>query len=100
MTDHVLRALRGFVAAAITVALAAQFAIGSGRPGFNPVNFFSYFTVLSNVAVIALLAAEAIRPAPVHRPQFAPTRGAVTLYMWVTGIVYAVLLTPEAAEWG
>ncbi|MFD1814082.1 Pr6Pr family membrane protein [Rhodococcus gannanensis] len=53
-------------------------------------NYFGYFTVLSNVlAVIVLLAGAAADPLDRGWQMF---RGAVTVYMVITGIVYAILL--------
>jgi len=43
-----LGVLRAGVAALLAVALVAQFVIGADRNGLTPVNFFSYYTVLSN----------------------------------------------------
>jgi hypothetical protein len=37
------------MATLIVVALAAQYVHGSDRPTFRAANFFSYFTVLSNL---------------------------------------------------
>jgi hypothetical protein len=53
-------------------------------------NFFSYFTIESNVlAVVVLLVGGVLDP---RSTRWAYARGAVTLYMVITGIVYAVLL--------
>jgi len=65
----------------------------------EPANHLSYFTILSNffAAVVALLG--------VFNPVSAQLRGAATLYMAVTGIIYALLLrdndvaTPAYANW-
>ncbi len=36
--------------AALTLgAIGVQFSVGSRLPNFNPINFFSYFTILSDV---------------------------------------------------
>lgn len=60
-------------------------------PGFSPWNFFSYFTIDSNViAVVALLwAAVAIKPSSALQI----FRGGATLYMVITGIVTVTLLS-------
>ena len=47
--------------------------------------------------VLAVLAA---RPSLAYAPRFAVVRGAVTLYMVVTGLVYAALLAPASADVG
>ena len=82
----------------IAVALSVQYVKSSDREGFSAVNFFSYFTVLSNVAAAALLLWETARPPDVHTPRECTVRGAVTLYMCITGLVYAVLLAPASAD--
>ncbi len=80
-------------------ALALQYAVamGNAAPGAGlgvTVNFFSYFTILSNVMAAAMLTVPVLAPASavggfLQRPR---VQGAVTLYMAVTGIVYAVVL--------
>jgi hypothetical protein len=94
----VLRLVRAAMAVAIVAALVDQFLFGRDFPTFRAVNFFSYFTVLSNVFAAVLLAALAVRPSLVANPTVSVVRGAVTLYMAVTGIVYNVLLAPAAAD--
>ncbi|HEY7103935.1 MAG TPA: Pr6Pr family membrane protein [Mycobacteriales bacterium] len=64
-------------------------------------NFFSYFTVESNIlAVVALAGGAVLTGCPRGWPYF---RGAVTLYMAITGIVYALLLSDVdvqlSAQW-
>lgn len=59
---------------------------------FKAVNLFSYFTILSNVAAMVLLAWEVARPPERQGPTAASIRGAVTLYMAITFIVYWTLL--------
>jgi hypothetical protein len=86
------------MAAAIVVALVDQFFFGRDLPTFRAVNFFSYFTVLSNIFAAVLLGLLAVRPDLVADRTVSVVRGAVTLYMAVTGIVYNVLLAPAAAD--
>ncbi|WP_181763017.1 Pr6Pr family membrane protein [Rhodococcus spelaei] len=59
-------------------------------PGFSYFNYFSYFTVLSNVLAAIVLVVGAVTDPQGTRWQL--FRGAVTVYMVITGIVYAVLL--------
>lgn len=94
----VLRVVRAAMAAAIVVALIDQFFFGRDLPTFRAVNFFSYFTVLSNIFAAVLLAALAVQPRLTDDHRVSVIRGAVTLYMAVTGIVYNVLLAPAAAD--
>ena len=75
------------------VAIGTQLADLSAKGVLNPVNFFSYFTILSNsFAVVVLLAG-----ATIWRNQRSATidmiRGAAVLYMTVTLIVFALLLS-------
>lgn len=75
------------------VAIGTQLADLAAKGVLNPVNFFSYFTILSNSLAVAVLLAGAT----VWRNQRSATidmvRGAATLYMTVTLIVYALLLS-------
>jgi hypothetical protein len=85
----VSRLVRGGLAALIVAALVAA---------YQSVNFFFYFTVLSNIVLAAVLVGEAIDPSRLDRNGV--VRGATTLYMAVTGMVYAVLLRPIEADVG
>jgi hypothetical protein len=92
------RVLRGVIALAIAIALGTQFAISSDIPGFTGANFFSYFTVLSNVIAVIVLAVLVIKPAALHR--LTGWRGASTLYMGVTLLVYVTVLLPMDTDVG
>lgn len=94
----VLRIVRAALCIATIAALAHQFVAGEDAPTFDAVNFFSYFTVLSNVGAVVLMGALALRPALVGHEPFVVYRGAITLYMTITGIVYNVLLAPAQAD--
>jgi hypothetical protein len=75
-------AFAGLGSAAVVAAVRA----GTGGLG----NFFSYFTVESNLLAIAVLIIGGL-----VNPQgrsWAYLRGAATLFMIITGIVYAALL--------
>jgi hypothetical protein len=88
------------------LALAAVvwgFRLSVVQNGSSWVSYFSFFTILSNIAAIAVFLAGAwpwlgsprawaARPWAV-RPWFGFVRGAVTVYMTITGIVYALLLS-------
>jgi len=86
------------MATAIVVAIVAQFIEARNNPIFTPTNFLSYFTILSNIGAVIVLGSLAVRPDFVDREPFVILRGAVTLYMAITGIVYNVLLAPAAAD--
>jgi hypothetical protein len=84
----------------VVVAISAQCQQLSSAGIFHPVNVFSFFTIQSNVlALLMLLGMEfGVRTAP--RRLAEGIRPAVVLYMSMTGIVYAVLLAPAAADVG
>jgi hypothetical protein len=86
-----IQVLRGLVAIAIVVAIVGQALANADRGTFNPANFFSYFTILSNIASVWLLGRMALQPS--WAKSNAVVRGAITLYMAVTGIVDALLLS-------
>lgn len=58
--------------------------------GFSLANYLSYFTIESNILTMVVLLIGAVRD-PQSRT-WQSIRGAVTLYMVITGIVYAALL--------
>ncbi|MFE3443408.1 Pr6Pr family membrane protein [Nocardia sp. NPDC059180] len=61
-----------------------------GESDFSTVNYFSYFTIQSNVLGVVVLLIGALVDPNDHRWQV--VRGASTLYLLITGVVYAVLL--------
>ena len=84
----------------IVFALAALFAIGyqffsglDNNPTFRIGNFWSFFTIQSNVlgAVVLLVAAWRINE-PGHSTTFDLIRGAAVVYLSTTGVVYGLLL--------
>jgi hypothetical protein len=93
MRETALRAVRLATAVAILVAVAYELERFVDR-GLHTENFFSYFTILSNLMAVAVLLWAAARPPAEHERRAAVVRGAVTLYMCITGLVYAVLLAP------
>jgi hypothetical protein len=91
--DIGLRAARGALALLIAVAVVFQLQ-KSVDSAFEFLNFFSFFTILSNVFAATFLAWQVVRPPERQAPVGAAVRGAMTLYMCMTGIVYTVLLGP------
>ncbi len=74
-------------------ALATIFTSSLRRESFNPVNFFSFFTIESNIFAATLMlfsGVAALRARDVR--SLAMLRGAATLYMSMTGIIYFLLL--------
>lgn len=100
MSETLLRSMRLALASLLTVALVAQLAIGMSRAELSVANFFSFFTILSNVSAVVMLTMLAFRPERADEPWFAVFRGAVTVYMSVTGLVYATLLGPTGIDVG
>lgn len=98
MSETTHRALRLALASLLLVALVSQLFIGLSRSDLTVVSFFSYFTVLSNTLAVVMLALLAGRPGWDQTRWFAIFRGAVTVYMSVTAIVYAVILAPNLAD--
>ncbi|MFC1413945.1 Pr6Pr family membrane protein [Streptacidiphilus sp. N1-12] len=85
----VLRIGFALLGAAALAATAAH----AGDTGLGLVSFFSFFTVLSNCALV-LVFGYGGAAALLDRPTCPDLlRGAVTLYMAVTGLVYAVALS-------
>ncbi|WP_411701386.1 Pr6Pr family membrane protein [Conyzicola sp.] len=95
--------LRVAVAVAITVAIIAQLSESLGfwresgitDPTIQVVNFFSFFTIESNIASAVVLVIGAVQLIMRSRPDSAGytlARASVTTYMVVTGLVYNLLL--------
>ena len=93
MSRVVLNVARLVVAAAAIVAISYQFAtLRSEVPSFSPANFFSFFTIQTNLFAIAMLGLVVIVRPTERSVAFDAVRGAVTLYITITGVVFAVLL--------
>lgn len=82
------------------VAIGYQYADGRGNnPDFRTVNFFSFFTIQSNLyAVAILLLAVWIDRRGQPSATFDLFRGAAVLYMATTGVVYGLLLSGYQEE--
>jgi hypothetical protein len=102
------RLLSASIALAALVAVLIQLVLVLGRPDASwrsALRFFSYFTILSNLAVAATSGLPLLAPASrVGRWLAGPrVRGGVALYIAVTGAVYALLLAhlwqPQGAQW-
>jgi hypothetical protein len=73
------------------VAIGVQLVAAAQTAHFNAANFFSYFTILSNVFAAIVLVYSAVRRAtPSHRLDV--LRGAATVSMVLVGIVFSLLL--------
>lgn len=98
MTETTHRAIRLALASLLAVALVSQLFIGMSRSDLTIVRFFSYFTVLSNTGAVVMLTWLAARPGRDESLGFATFRGAVTVYMSVTFLVYITILYPQLAD--
>ena len=63
------------------------------RGNFNPVNFFSYFTVLTNIIVFVTFLISAIAVAHGKGKKVSALRSASTVYILVVGVGFSVLLS-------
>lgn len=78
----------------IAAAFIAQLHFGI-QQGRSTANFFSFFTIQSNLIAGIVLLAVGIGSLVGRKatPQFALLRGAATLYIAITGVVFALLLS-------
>ncbi len=98
--DRARPVVRVVIALAITSALAAQLQLAEARGNINVGNFFSFFTVESNIAAALVLIALEFSPGTALNDLARRTRPAVTLYMSMTGVIYIFSLAPSAADVG
>jgi hypothetical protein len=89
----VLRVCRALLAPAALAAIGYDVAAG---PGVTDADYFSYFTVLSNLFAAAMLLHGALRPARERSHTVELLRGASVVYIFTTGIVYLLLLSGHA----
>ncbi|MFN3338403.1 MAG: Pr6Pr family membrane protein [Dietzia sp.] len=76
-------------------AVIATYLDTASRTTINPLNFFGFFTMQSNIVMATVLLVAALlelgrRPKP---SWLVPVRAAATTYMVVVGVVYNVLLS-------
>lgn len=75
-------------------SIALEIIVLNDRGVFNPANFFSFFTILSNLLAAGVLLVGAwLARSGKRSDRFDDLRGAATLYMALTGVVFAVLLS-------
>jgi hypothetical protein len=75
------------------IAIAVQFIDLAGKGTLNPVNFLSYFTIQSNLIGAAALLIGAVRWRADRSPTLDFVRGGALVYLTVTGLVFALLLS-------
>jgi hypothetical protein len=93
-----VRGYRALLGALVLAAIAYQLVKGLEGPGWSTANYFSYFTILSNLFAVGVFLVGALRPVARRSAGFELLRGACVMYMLTTGIVYAVLLSGERAS--
>lgn len=88
------------------LAVALQYVLILATPGNGgalavTVRFLSFFTILSNLGVVMVCLAAALQRGRFWRS--ARTRGAIALYIGVTGLVYVTVLVglwqPQGLQW-
>jgi hypothetical protein len=85
-------------AALVLIAVIVQLLSVSQKANFDTVNFFSYFTIESNIfAAFIFLVSALVMLAGSQLRNLNIWRGAATTYMTITGVVYALLLSGQAA---
>lgn len=76
-----------------TVAMSYQFAKLNGNEAFSEGNFFSFFTIQSNIFAAVMLVMSALVRRGERSLLFDAVRGAATLYITITFVVFAVFLS-------
>lgn len=93
MPMPLIRGYRAVLAGLALTAIVYGLVVGLEGPHWSTVDYFSYFTELSNLFAAGIFLAGALRPREPRSSTFELLRGAAVLYILVTGIVYAVLLS-------
>jgi hypothetical protein len=79
------------------VAVVTRLLEVDGEPGFSAANFFSYFTIQSNLiaAVVLIVAGVGLLRSRPMSERLDLWRGAATLYIATTGVVYSLMLAAD-----
>jgi hypothetical protein len=94
-----VRAYRIVFALLALAVIAYQLVTQSQRPGFVPANFFSFFTIQSNL-IAAFLFVYLVAARPVPSRWLDLVRGAAVMALTLMGVVHAVLLSGYQALLG
>ena len=86
-------ACRIFFAGLTVVAIVVQLTSLAAKGTLNPVNYFSYFTIDSNLIATGVLIAAALMRDRASTPRLDLIRGAAVVYMSITGVVFTLLLS-------
>ncbi len=91
--QRALGVYRLFFASLALAAVGVQLALSLRRETFSVPNFFSFFTIESNlIAAFAFFVTGVAALRSAGREQFAMLRGLATLSMTMTGVIYFLLL--------
>ncbi|MGN7190986.1 Pr6Pr family membrane protein [Curtobacterium sp. MCBA15_004] len=95
-----VNSLRLIVVIAVVAAILGQWLVSMRAPDYSPIDFFGYFTIQSNVFVGVAFAATLVAAARRKRSALllSGIRGAATVYIATTGVVYNTLLVGAAVE--
>ena len=93
MRSRLLLVPRLAFAGLAVAAIAVQLRHGASRPDFRPANFFSFFTIQANLFAIVTLTVAGLVGVRPRSARLEAVRGASTLYMAITGVVFALLLS-------
>ena len=93
MNNRLLATVRIGFALLVVAALAFQISVLVDEGVFSPTRFFLFFTVLSNLFAAAVLFEGGRRQLKGAQPVPDMVRGASVVYMTVTYLVFAVLLS-------
>lgn len=91
---NILGGYRLFFGGLTLVAVITQLIVSSERPTFSLTNFLSFFTIESNIiAAVLFIISGLLTFKGGESTAVSIMRGAATLYMTVTGVVYILLLS-------
>ncbi len=93
-----LNVARLAVATLAIVAMTYQFALLNVEPGYEKANFFSFFTIQSNILAVCALFLLVAVPRERRTALFDGARSAAVLYIAITGVVFALLLSGMQEE--
>ncbi|MFN3707453.1 Pr6Pr family membrane protein [Microcella sp.] len=99
----ILVAIIRFALAGLTVAaVIATYLDAAERGPVNPLNFFGFFTIQSNILISVVWLWAAVRVLQGRRPSAGRTllRAITTTFIVIVGIMFVTLLAPLGAEGG
>lgn len=96
-SKYVFAGLRLVVVVTGIIAIVATFLDTASRATINPFNFFGYFTMQSNIAILVVLMITAIVAfaSRVASPALLLARACATTYIAIVGLVYNTLLAGQ-----